>query len=230
MQKTVMITGANGNLGTAVVKKFLEEEYKVIAVDTSANHLAFAIHNPAFELLNIDLSDESITEVVILEAIQKFKKIDAAIFLAGGFAMGNIKQTKASQIKEMISLNFDTAYHAARPVFEHMLQNGYGRIVFVGARPALKSEDGKNMIAYALSKSLLFKLAEILNETARGKNIVASVIVPSTIDTPANRTSIPKADPANWVSKEQIAETLSFICSDKGMALRESVFKLYNNA
>jgi short-subunit dehydrogenase len=103
-------------------------------------------------------------------------------------------------------------------------------LVFVGGRPALKPEQGKGMIAYALSKSLLFKLAEFLNAEAKGKNVVASVIVPSTIDTAENRKSMPDANPANWVKAEQIAEVLEFICSEEGSIVREPVYKVYNNA
>jgi NAD(P)-dependent dehydrogenase (short-subunit alcohol dehydrogenase family) len=81
-----------------------------------------------------------------------------------------------------------------------------------------------------LSKSLLFKLAEFLNEEGKNKNVVTSVIVPSTIDTPANRESMPDADPNNWVKAEEIADVLEFICSDKGNVLRESVYKVYGNS
>jgi len=111
-----------------------------------------------------------------------------------------------------------------------MLQNGYGRLVFMGARPALKPEQGKGSLGYALSKGLLFHLAELLNATAKGKNVVASVVAPSTIDTAINRQSMPDADPAAWVKPEQIAALLEFICSEKGDAIRDPVYKVYNNA
>jgi NAD(P)-dependent dehydrogenase (short-subunit alcohol dehydrogenase family) len=111
-----------------------------------------------------------------------------------------------------------------------MMEQGYGRLVFVGARPALVAAQGKGLIAYGLSKSLLFKLAEYLNAEAKGKNVVCSVIVPSTIDTSINRQSMPEANPDNWVKAEQIADVLEFICSDKGMPVREPVYKIYNNA
>ena len=86
------------------------------------------------------------------------------------------------------------------------------------------------MIAYALSKSLLFKLAEFMNVQGKGHNVVASVVVPSTIDTKPNRESMPDANPDNWVKVEQLADILEFICSEKGQPLRESVYKVYNNA
>lgn len=230
MPKNIIITGANGNLGTAVVKKFLDEQYKVIAVARSGNHLGFAQGNSLFELHDVNLENESEADLFASEAISLNGKIDGALLLAGGFTMGGINDTDGALLKKMYSLNFETAYFITRPLFRHMLQNGYGRLVFVGARPALEAADGKSKIAYALSKSLLFKLADMLNKEAKGKNVVTSVVVPSTIDTLPNRQSMPDANTDTWVKPEQIADVLEFICSDKGMPVREPVYKLYNNA
>ena len=228
--KSIIITGANGNLGTAVVKKFLDEGYKVIALDHTNDQLDFASGNSNFEFKTVDLGNEETATSFVKETIAKYQKIDGALLLVGGFAMGTIETTTGADIDKMISLNFKTAYYISRPLYQHMMTNGYGRLVFIGARPALKPEQGKGVIAYALSKSLLFKLAEFLNAEAKGKNVVVSVVAPSTIDTPQNRKSMPEAKPDNWVKGEQIAEVLEFICSDKGSPLREPVFKVYNNA
>ena len=228
--KTILITGASGNLGVASVKKFLESGCRVIAVGSDSGHLSFARENPLFNLHNTDLSDESLTDSFIQELIEKYKRIDAAVLLVGGFAAGDISATSGPDLDKMISLNFKTAYFVTRPLLEHMVNNGYGRIIFTGARPALKAEQGKDLLAYALSKSLLFKLADFINETMKGKNIMASVVVPSTIDTPANRSAMPGADPSNWVRPEQVAAAMEFITSEQGSALRETVLKVYHNA
>jgi NAD(P)-dependent dehydrogenase (short-subunit alcohol dehydrogenase family) len=111
-----------------------------------------------------------------------------------------------------------------------MINNGSGRLIFIGSRPALDAKSGKDLLAYSLSKSLLFKLADFLNEEAKGKNVTATVVVPGTIDTPLNRKSIPGADPAGWVKPGQIADVLEFLTSGKGSALRETVLKVYNNS
>ncbi|HYF30419.1 MAG TPA: SDR family NAD(P)-dependent oxidoreductase [Chitinophagaceae bacterium] len=228
--KSIIITGANGNLGTATVKKFLDEGYKVIAVDSADNNLGFARNNQQFELHSVNLADENAAADFVQQAISKHGTIAGALLLVGGFAMGGIDKTAGQDLKKMYTLNFETAYYTARPLFQHMLDNNYGRLVLVGARPALLAEAGKGMIAYALSKSLLFKLAEFMNAQAKGRNVVASVIVPSTIDTPQNRESMPDADPNNWVKAEQLAEIMEFICGNKGQPLRESVYKVYNNS
>ncbi len=230
MPKTILITGANGNLGAATVKKFLDEGYRVIAIDHSGTHLGFAAGHENFELRSVDVGNEQAVEDFLKEIILLYGSIDAALLLVGGFAMGDIAATDGEAMRKLYSLNFETAYFVARPLFGHMLEKGFGRLVFIGARPALKPEQGKGIIAYALSKGLLFHLAELLNASAKGKNVVASVIAPSTIDTPLNRKDMPDADPSAWVRPEQIAALMEFICSEEGDALREPVYKIYNNS
>jgi NAD(P)-dependent dehydrogenase (short-subunit alcohol dehydrogenase family) len=228
--KTVIITGANGNLGTAVTNHLLNKGYTVIA--TVINEEAKKDFSPhkSLEVQVVNLANEEEANSFVQNAIDRYKTIDGALLLVGGFAMGSITDTKSEDIKKQIQLNFDTAYHVARPLYQHMLQNNYGRIVFIGSRPALKPVDGRKMVSYALSKSLLFHLAEFINEDAKGKNITATVVVPSTLDTPANRKSMPNANPDNWVKTESLAEILEFVISEKGQPLREPVLKVYNNA
>ncbi len=230
MTKTVLITGASGNLGMQTVRKMLDSSYQVIAVGNVHNKLPFGEGTPNFEFRSVNLMNEEETAFFINDVIRRYEVIDAALLLVGGFSMGNVRSTDGEQLKKMYALNFETAYYAARPLFEHMLSNAFGRIVFVGARAAVKSSQGRNMIAYALSKSLLFKLAEFMNEESTGKNVTTSVIIPSTIDTPQNRHEMPDSDYESWVTPEQIADVLEFICSDRGLAIREPVYKIYNNA
>ncbi len=228
--KTIIITGANGNLGSAVTKEFLDKGYKVIAtVVTEAMKNDFAA-NENLEVQVVNLTNEEETNSFVQAIIDKYKKIDAALLLVGGFAAGDIAATKSEDIKKQLSLNFDTAYHVTRPLYQHMLQNNDGRIVFIGARPALNAAQGKGLIAYGLSKSSLFKLAEFLNEEAKGKNVTATVVVPSTLDTPLSRKSMPDVNPDIWVKPSALAEILEFVVSDKGSVLRESVLKVYNKA
>jgi NAD(P)-dependent dehydrogenase (short-subunit alcohol dehydrogenase family) len=228
--KTVIITGANGNLGTAVTREFLNKGYQVVATVVTE---AMKTEIPAEERLDVqvvDLSNETATAGFVQNVIDTYKTVDAALLLVGGFAAGDITNTSVSDIDKQVSLNFKTAYHVTQPVFKHMLGTGQGRLVFIGARPALEASQGKNLLAYGLSKSLLFKLAEYLNAEAKGKNITATVVAPSTLDTPLNRKSMPDVDPEIWVKPAALAEILEFIVSDKNAAVRESVIKVYNNA
>lgn len=225
--KTVLITGAAGNLGKACVEKFLSEGYKVLATVSPGKTLGFTL--PGVETYEADLTNEASVQKVI-GAITSTYKIDAALLLVGGFAMGNIQDTNGAALQKMFSLNFDTAYFVARPVFNHMMKQSTGRIVFIGARPALNPADGKSTLAYSLSKSLVYKLAELLNAEGASNNVVSHVIVPSILDTPLNRTNMPTANFSDWVKPEEIADTIAYLCSDSGAAIRETVVKMYGRS
>ena len=228
--KTVIITGANGNLGTAVTKEFLDKNYRVIATIANENSKKDVIPHPNLEVSVVNLTDEKETTAFVENLIQKYSVIDAALLLVGGFAMGGIENTSGDDLHKQITLNFETAFYVTKPLFGHMMNNKKGNIVFIGARPALNPAQGKDLIAYGLSKSLLFKLAEYLNEEAKGKSVSISVVVPSTLDTPLNRKEMPDVNPDIWVKPAEIAETLEFLVSDKSSSLRENVLKMYNNA
>lgn len=228
--KTILITGANGNLGTAVTKEFLEKNYRVlVTVSNERARMDFQSH-PNLDISVVNLTNENETYAFIQRIIQQYHVIDAGLLLVGGFAMGSLAETSGEDLHKQISLNFETAYYVTRPLFAHMMANKRGSVVFIGARPALKPAQGKDMISYALSKSLLFKLAEFLNEEAREVNVSVSVVVPSTLDTPLNRSSMPNVNPDNWVKTSDVAETLEFLVSDKSKAWKETVLKIYNNA
>jgi len=228
--KTVIITGAAGNLGKACVEKFIAEGYKVIATVTPGKTLGYEVKGNV-ETYDADLSNETTVETVVTQIIAKHKNIDAALLLVGGYASGGIAETNGDTIKKMFSLNFDTTYFVARPLFQQMMkQSSGGRLVFVGARPALRAKDANKSLGYALSKSLIFKLAEALNAAGSDKNVTASVVVPSTIDTPVNRQAMPNADFGSWVKAEDIASAMATLCSTNNNAWRETIIKIYNRA
>lgn len=225
--KTVFITGASGNLGKACVEKFLAEGYNVVATVSPGKTLGF--DSTGVEIIEADLTDEISIEKVIATVTSK-TRIDVALLPIGGFAMGTIQDTNSASLKKMFSLNFDTTYFAARPIFLQMMKQSAGRIVFVGARPALNPTDGKTTIAYSLSKSLVFKLAELLNAEGASNNVVTHVIVPSIMDTPSNRTAMPTANFSDWVKPEEISDTIFHLCSEKGSAVRDAIVNVYGRS
>jgi len=184
----------------------------------------------SFEKVVVDLLNEDHSQKFVETVISKYGRIDVAILTVGGFVAGNIAETKTSDISKQYKLNFETAYNIARPTFSQMKGQNKGRIFIIGSRPGLDARNGKGMVAYGLAKSLLFRLADILNDEADGKDIVTSVVIPSTIDTASNRKAMPKADFNAWVKTEQIADIIYFYSSEQASALREPVIKVYNNA
>ena len=208
----LLVTGAFGTLGSAVVDPFLKEGWQVTGTLAPNEKPAVEINNPLFDVHTIDLTDEVATNTFIEHLLIKHPVIDAAVLTVGGFAMGQIEETDLAAVNKMISLNFNTAYNTAQPVFKQMKQQGSGRIFFVGARPALGSQNSKGMFAYGLSKLMVVRLAEMINLEAASMKIRSTVIVPSTIDTPQNRASMPNADTSKWVKPETIADTIFAYC------------------
>jgi NAD(P)-dependent dehydrogenase (short-subunit alcohol dehydrogenase family) len=228
--KTAIVTGATGNLGQAVVKKFIGEGYKVIGTIIPNDPVTLDYPADKFEKVIVDLMNEEDSAKFITDVISKYGSIDAAVLTVGGFAMGKISDTPATDILKQYKLNFETAYNVARPVFVQMMKQNSGRIFIIGSRPGLNAEHGNGMVAYGLAKSLIVRLAELMNIEAKGKNVGTSVVVPSTIDTPQNRKAMPDADFNKWVKPEDIANVIYYHSSDEAAALRETLIKVYNNA
>lgn len=226
--KTAIVTGASGNLGQVMVKKFLAGGYKVIGTVIPNDPVALDITDPGFDKVAVDLLNEDESAALVNDIVKKYGTVDVAVLTVGGFAMGKIADTNAADIHKQYKLNFETAYHIARPAFMQMMRQGSGRIFIIGSRPGLDARDGKGTIAYGLAKSLLFRLAELMNEESRGHDVVTSVVVPGIIDTPQNRKLMPDAEFENWVKPDAIADTIYFYCTDAAASIREPVIKLYN--
>lgn len=237
--KTAIVTGASGNLGQAVVKRFLAGGYHVTGTVVPNDPVTLDIKNSNFETAVVDLMSDEAAQKFVDSVIIKHGNIDAVILTVGGFAMGKIPETKTTDISKQYKLNFETAYNVARPVFVQMIKQNSGRIFMIGSRPGSDMKSSKGMVAYGLAKSLIFRLAELMNDEAKarlndsvgqGHNVVTSVVVPSTIDTPQNRASMPDADFSKWVKPEAIADVIYFHCTHEAAILREPVIKVYGNS
>ena len=222
MSKTILITGASGALGREVVAKATEKGHRVLACGRS-------MHGPKGVLYkSVDLSDEEAAKELVSDLIKEYERIDAAFLLAGGFAMGNLKETSSVEIDHQFALNFKSAYHVARPLFLHMCEREGGEICLVGARVALQPSSGGFALGYTLAKSTLHTLAKLLEEEGKPKGVRTSLIVPSIIDTPANRSSMPEADFSQWISASAIAEALLLLLEERTNSWRENILKLYH--
>ncbi len=228
--KTAIVTGASGNLGQAVIKKFIAEGYRVIGTVVPNDATPIDFHSESFEKVTVDLMNEDESGKLMSSLVEKYSSIDAAVLTVGGFAMGNIANTSTGDIMKQYKLNFETAYNIARPAFVQMMKQNYGRIFIIGSRPGLAAWHGNGMVAYGLAKSLIVRLAELMNIEAKGHNVVASVVVPSIIDTSQNRKSMPDADFGSWVKPEDIASVIHYHCTPEAAALRETLIKVYGNS
>lgn len=229
MSKNVIVTGASGNLGRATVERFLKDGHQVIATVSPGKQLGYTVEGK-IEVVQVDLTNEVSASEMVARVTSTYGAIDCAILLVGAFNAGGVREADGLSMKKMYALNFETAYYVARPVFMHMTQQRQGgRMVFIGSRPALNPGEGKDALAYALAKSLLFRLADCFNDEGMGKNVVASVVVPGTIDTPANRQSGMPADGSHWVQAAEVADTIAYLVDDQARSLVQPVVKIYGN-
>lgn len=230
MTNSLIITGAAGNLGKSVVQ-LLHDDGRQIYATLGPNDPPDAFAGmERVETEAVNLLDEAETRAYVERITQKDPGVRAGLLLVGGFAMGDIKQTDKAALEKQFQINFETAYLAARPLYEHFEKRGGGQFLLIGTRPALNAAEGKNLMAYALSKSLIFKLSDFINASGKNAGIVSTVVVPGTIDTPVNREAMPDADFSKWVTPQAIAETIQFVLSKPGQSLRNSTIKVYNES
>ena len=212
--KIVVVTGASGALGKVVVASALARGARVAAIDHAAS--AMKATPERIELGGVDLTDATEAKKAIDAAASHFGKLDALINIAGGFAFETVVEGDPKTWQRMYALNVLTALNASRSAIAHLTASGAGRIVNVGAMGALQA--GAGMGAYAASKAGVRRLTEALAAEWKGK-ITVNAVLPSTIDTAANRASMPDADFAKWVRPEELAEVILFLTSDAASAV-----------
>ncbi|MEO6102400.1 MAG: SDR family NAD(P)-dependent oxidoreductase [Pseudoxanthomonas sp.] len=212
--RVVAITGAFGALGSAVVRAVLAEGAQVAAIDR-----ATAPHAPlegATLFGDVDLSSDNGAKAVVEAIVARFGRIDALVNIAGGFHWETIADGSLATWNAMFEANLRTAVAACHAVLPH-LPDDSGRIINIGANGAVKA--GAGMGAYAASKSGVARLTEALAEELKARGITVNALLPSTIDTAANRADMPKADVSKWVTPDQMADVIVFLLSAKSSAI-----------
>ena len=216
---TVLITGAGGHLGAALVAWFWRQGTRLVLLDRHADRLREHYGEvPDAVFVQGDLLQREALIEQVGQAIARVGRIDMLCHLAGGFHMGEpVHELPAEAWDFMMDLNARSLLHIAAAVVPHMLEQGRGRIVTVGAAGALRG--GAEVGAYAASKSALMRLSESMSAELRDRGINVNCVLPSTLDTPANRAAMPDADPSRWVHPDALAEVIGFLASDAARAI-----------
>ena len=212
--KVIVITGALGALGEVVLETAVTRGARVAGVDHAKSEVAAT--NSRLEIGGVDLTDEHAARTAIEAVAGHFGRIDALVNIAGGFAFEAIAEGDSKTWQRMYALNVLTALNASRAALSHLASSGAGRIVNVGAMGALQA--GSGMGAYAASKAGVHRLTEALAAEWKGR-ITVNAVLPSIIDTSANRASMPRADFGKWVRPQELAEVILFLISDAASAV-----------
>ena len=219
-RKTVMVTGAAGNLGRAVAQGFADRGARLVLVDLDRGRLESAFGGDAEDrlLAPADLLDRASTAAAVQAAGQRFGGIDVLCHLAGGFRMGEaVHETSDATWDFLLDLNARTLINIAHAVVPVMLAAGSGRIVTVGAGAAQKGAG--RMGAYCAAKASVIRLTEAMSAELREQGINVNCVLPSIIDTPENRADMPQADPSRWVAPAALADVVAFLASDAARAV-----------
>ncbi|MDP9132466.1 MAG: SDR family oxidoreductase [Nitrospirota bacterium] len=206
-RKVVLIAGGGGALGQTVTPACVNAGAQVITADRTVSP-----QTSGWTALQADVTDEADVLRLVSDVMQRHGRLDVLINLVGGFALGRVVETDVALWQRMLAMNVTTAFLLSKAVVPRMVTQGTGRILHVAAWAAVEPFPGA--AAYIVAKSSLLTLIEVLALELKGSGVTVNAVLPTTIDTPANRASMPDVDPSTWTRPASIAETLLFLASE----------------
>jgi NAD(P)-dependent dehydrogenase (short-subunit alcohol dehydrogenase family) len=229
--KVVLVTGAAGNLGRACAAAFEQAGARLVLADQAREALDGAFGEETDDRLHaaVDLTDPTSAAMLVELAVNHFGRIDVVANTVGGFHAGpKVAEDTPEAWSTMLTLNLETAVNLARAVMPAMSAAGGGRIVNVGARPALAGVSG--MGAYAASKAGVLRLTETLAAEGKRDGIAVNAVLPSILDTPENREAMPDAKHDRWVAPAALADVIVFLASDRARAISGAGVPVYGDS
>jgi len=229
--RVVIITGATGALGQVVSRVFGEAGAQLALTATRSEALIslgeeLALPEDQLLVRAADLTRAAEAQAVVEATIARWGRVDVLLNLAGGWARsGRLAEVTDAQWDGLLDLNLRTCLNMCRAVLPAMAERGWGRIVNVGARSAV--DPGAQQAPYNVAKAGVVALTRSIAADYRRRGVAANVILPSTIDTPANRAAMGEADASRWVKPEELAAAMLFLCSEEGGSLNGAAIPIY---
>jgi NAD(P)-dependent dehydrogenase (short-subunit alcohol dehydrogenase family) len=230
MPRVVMVTGGSGALGQAITHRFLAEGAVVCVpwiVEQERERLEQSVDaetRPRLVLERCDVVDDAAVQRLVAGVVARHRRLDVMVSAVGGFAMGALVQTDRKLWDAMLTLNLTTAYVATRAVLPHMLSAGSGRIVAVASRAVVPPAAG--FIAYTVAKAGVIAFVQALAAETRDRGVTVNAVLPSTMDTPANRAAMPDVDPKTWVPVSSVAGAIGYLASDESAHVTGSLLAI----
>jgi NAD(P)-dependent dehydrogenase (short-subunit alcohol dehydrogenase family) len=222
--RTALVTGATGGLGTDVTKTLLGAGFTVVGLAPKVHPHDF--DHPHFTALPATLDGLTAAKQAVETVLAHFGKIDVLAHLVGGFTGGQtVADTDDATFQRMLDMNLNSAFHILRAVLPPMRQARSGRIIAIGSRAA--ESPGAMVGAYSASKAALVSLIRTVAIENKDLGITANVILPGTIDTPANRKDMPGADTSQWVQPASIASLIVWLAGDGGKDVTGAAIPVY---
>lgn len=225
--KIVLVTGANGGLGTHVTEAFLETGATVIGSSRKIQQSEFDAKN--FTAISAELSSYDSAQHLMDEVLRSFKRLDVLVHTVGGFAGGaSVAETDDATFERMLDVNLNSTFYILRAAIPVLRRSGSGRIIAIGSRAAL--EPGPGVGAYSASKAAMLSLIKTVALENHDAGLTANVILPGTIDTPANRAAMPKADFSKWVKADNISSMVVWLAGDSAKEITGAALPMYGAA
>jgi NAD(P)-dependent dehydrogenase (short-subunit alcohol dehydrogenase family) len=230
MDRSALITGGTGGLGTAVVDAFLADGWRVVVPWIEQKELERLPARDGLTLIEADLfQSDSVADVVGRAAGETGEPLRAVVNLVGGFAAGpRVHETPVEDFERQFRLNLRPTYLVTQAALHHLMAAGGGAIVCVSTRAALEPFSGA--AGYASSKAAVLAFVKAVATEYRDDHVRCNAVLPSVIDTPPNRASMPNADHSKWVAPAQIAAVIRFLCSDDSAVTSGAAIPVYGRA
>jgi NAD(P)-dependent dehydrogenase (short-subunit alcohol dehydrogenase family) len=232
--RVILITGATGDLGSAVVREFAARSgAKLALASRSEKDLNQLVHDGGLArertfIYPADVADPDQVKALVAAVLDHYGQLHALLNTVGGWRGGDrVEDTSLEDWNRMMTLNLQTAFLLSRAVLPPLLEAGWGRIVHTSSKSALEPRAAAG--PYAVSKMGVITLTEVIAAGLKGTGVTANVVLPSTIDTPDNRLAMPGADFDRWVPPEDIAATMYFLCSDAAASVNGARIPIYGD-
>src|SRR5258708_9149770 len=224
--KVVLVTGADGGLGTHVTRAFLDAGDSVVGTSPRIRQADF--DGPNFVAVRAEISSVAGAKALLDQAMARFGRLDVLAHTIGGFAGGqSVAETNDATFQRMLDLNLNSFFHILRAAIPLLRKSGSGRLIAIGSRAAL--EPGAGVGAYSASKAAMVSLVRTVAQENKDAGLTANVILPGTMDTPANRKAMPDADVSKWVQPASIASLMVWLASDAGKDVNGAVIPVYGS-
>ena len=222
--RVAIVTGGTGALGSSVALDLLRSGARVVVTyrsesEWTALEAMAGEHQGNLTGAQVDLVKAGDVEQLVADVLAKWQRLDYFVAVAGGFAAGKSFETDDKTWDHMLNVNLRSLIYCLRSIVPVMIRQNFGRIVTVSSGSILHG-GGAGIAAYAVSKGAVRQLSEILADELRAYDIHVHCILPGTMDTPANRLAMPKADFSKWVKTEEVARVVHFLLSDQARPVR----------
>jgi NAD(P)-dependent dehydrogenase (short-subunit alcohol dehydrogenase family) len=232
--KTVVITGGTGGLGTSLVRRLINQDYRLAVTyllpdEAHAFEKEFAVDEKRLMLTRVDCTNAEAVNTYVKEVAERWGEIHGLCALVGGWAGGrDVEDTDDVRFERMLDLNLRSAFYAVRATLPHLKEAGWGRILLVGSRAAVDFFEAQ--AAFNIAKAGVAALGRSVASELDGTGVTANVLMPSVIDTPATRRSLPYADYVNWPTPDEIAAVAEFLLSDDSGVMNGALMPVYGRA